>query len=271
MTDEVERLVDAVIAGRKYRSVSRDLVAHVVQTLAGRPGRPEEKVKLARSKIHQVAFAYLEPAPSYDRWLRRIWSAASAGDRAALIEACRDAMRGHASTRERLPFLREFYATTIPDWSGIRTVVDIGCGLNPLSLALLDVPPHLEYVAYDVLGDLIDFLNAVFPLLGVNGHAELCDVVLAPERVRRPADLVLLLKTLPCLDQLEPDAGDRLLDAIEAQRLLVSFPLHALGGGRKGFGRTYEMRFLEYVERRGLAARRFIFPNELAFLVVRDS
>lgn len=271
MSDDVERLVEAVIAGRKYRLVSRDLVAHVVQSLAGRPGSPEEKVKLARSKIHQVAFAYLGPAPNYDRWLARIRSAAASGDHASLVEACCDAMRGHASTRERLPFLREFYATTIPDWSGIRTVVDVGCGLNPLSLALLDVPPDLEYFAYDVLGDLIDFLNAVFPLLGVNGHAELCDVVLTPECVRRPSDLALLLKTLPCLDQIEPGAGERLLDAIQAERMLVSFPLQTLGGGRKGFGRTYETRFLEYVQRRGLSARRFVFPNELAFLVTRDS
>jgi len=269
MREDVERLVEAVTAGQKYRAVSRDLVEHVVETLVDRPETFERKIKIARSKIHQVAGAYLGPAPRYDRWLEAIQSAARVGDRAALIAVCREAMRGYASTRERLPFLSDFYATVIPDWSDIRTVVDVGCGFNPLSLAFLDVPSDLEYFAYDVLGDLVGFLNGVFPLLGVRGRADVCDVTRDPACLKRPADLALMLKLLPVLDQIEAGSGERIIDAIDADRLLVSFPLQTLGGARKGFGRTYETRFLEIVERRSWSIRRFSFANELVFLVMR--
>jgi len=269
MREDVERLVAAVTEGPKYRAVSRDLVEHVVAALVDMPITFERKIKLARSKIHQVAGAYLGPAPRYDRWLATIEAAARAGDRAVLVSACREAMRGHASTRERLPFLRELYLAAIPDWSEIRTVVDVGCGLNPLFLAELDSRPDLEYFAYDVLGDLVAFLNGVFPLLGVGGRADVCDVTRDPACLKRPADLAIMLKLLPVLDQIEAGAGERLFDAVDADRLLISFPLQTLGGNRKGFGRTYETRFLEIAEQRSWSLLRFSFANELVFLVTR--
>ena len=102
-------------------------------------------------------------------------------------------------------------------------------------------------------------------LIGVAGRAEVRDVTGRPPD--EPADLALVLKTLPCLEAVDRRAPERLLDALQAPRLLVSFPAQTLGGRRKGMAAHYEAQFRRLIYARGLPAERFEFASELAFLV----
>jgi 16S rRNA (guanine(1405)-N(7))-methyltransferase len=80
-------------------------------------------------------------------------------------------------------------------------------------------------------------------------------------------DLALLLKTLPCLEQAEKGASARLLDAINARHLVISYPVASLGGRQKGMFDTYEEQFAALAEGRGWSTQRFLFDSELAFIV----
>ena len=80
-------------------------------------------------------------------------------------------------------------------------------------------------------------------------------------------DLALVLKSIPCLEQIDKSAGARLLDAIDADHVLVSFPVHSLGGRDKGMPTNYEARFHELVADNDWAIKRFEFAAELAFLI----
>ena len=62
----------------------------------------------------------------------------------------------------------------------------------------------------------------------------------------------------------------RLLDAVQARFLLVSFPAQSLGGRRKGMAAHYENRFQRLLEDRNWPVQRFEFTTELAFLVRKD-
>jgi 16S rRNA (guanine(1405)-N(7))-methyltransferase len=102
----------------------------------------------------------------------------------------------------------------------------------------------------------------------VPGEAQACDVL--GELPTRHYDLALLLKTLPCLEQIEKDVGARLLEAIDAAYLLVSFPVRSLGGRDKGMAENYPARFMETVKGYGWGIKRFGFETELAFLVKKS-
>jgi 16S rRNA (guanine(1405)-N(7))-methyltransferase len=131
----------------------------------------------------------------------------------------------------------------------------------------MPLAPGAVYHAWEIYADLVDFLNDAFPPLGVDGRAELRDALSgapAPE-----VDVAFLLKSLPCLEQLDPDAGRRLLDTLPARHLLVSFPAQSLCGRQKGMSANYEARFAERVAGRAWRVERFDFPGELAFLVTR--
>ncbi|HEY7848891.1 MAG TPA: hypothetical protein VIC27_02445 [Ktedonobacterales bacterium] len=284
--DQLDRLVVAVQASPRYRAVAEPLIRSLgARELAKRRGL-KEAVKATKNKLHQVAGAYIEE-PRYDAWLAdlgAVWSARdddARGEAPMLQErrqaALRRVMARHASTRERLPILDQFYAQTLASVGPIRSVLDIACGLNPLALGWAPLADAVEYDAYDVYGDLMAFLDGYFALeasygrAGLRGRAEMRDVIAAPPE--RHADLALLLKAIPCLEQVEKTAGERLLRAIRADHLLVSFPVHSLGGRNKGMIERYEAHFHDLLAQAGIGAgasvTRFEFATELAFLVSR--
>jgi 16S rRNA (guanine(1405)-N(7))-methyltransferase len=82
-------------------------------------------------------------------------------------------------------------------------------------------------------------------------------------------DVAFLLKAVPCLEQMDRHAGATLLDAAPARHVLVSFPVHSLGGRQKGMPAHYEAHLRELVADRPWEVRRFEFTTELAFLITK--
>jgi 16S rRNA (guanine(1405)-N(7))-methyltransferase len=286
--EPLERLVTAVQASAHYRCVAEPLIRRLGERELAKRRSLKEAIKATKNKLHQVAGAYLDE-PSYDAWqaeLRTAWGDdGAATDAPTTMEARRQAalrrvMARHASTRERLPILDQFYAQTLAGLGPLRSVLDIACGLNPLALRWLPLADDAEYIACDIYGDMMAFLGGYFALetahgrpglRGLRGLAETRDVIAAPPE--RHADLALILKAIPCLEQIDKAAGERLLRAMRADHLLVSFPAHSLGGRSKGMVEHYEARFHELMEQTGIGARaavtRFSFATELAFLISR--
>ncbi|MGH2501183.1 MAG: 16S rRNA methyltransferase, partial [Ktedonobacterales bacterium] len=284
--EPLDQLVAAVRASARYRSVAEPLIRRLGERELAKRRSLKEAIKATKNKLHQVAGAYLDE-PRYDAWLselRATWE--DDGDDAAkaaeATEECRQAalrqvMARHASTRERLPILDQFYAQTLAGIGPIRSVLDLACGLNPLALRWLPLADDAEYVACDIYGDMMAFLGGYFALEtahgrpGLRGLAETRDALAAPPQ--RHADLALILKAIPCLEQIDKSAGERLLLSTRADHLLISFPAHSLGGKSKGMVENYEARFHELMEQTGIGARatitRFTFATELAFLVSR--
>ena len=125
--------------------------------------------------------------------------------------------------------------------------------------------PQAAYYAYDMYTDLMAFLSDAIAILGMRPIVEATDVT---QGVKAPvADVALLLKAIPCLEQIDRSAGEQLLERIPSRRILVSFPLRSLGGRARGMGQNYESRFRYLVKNKGWAVERFVFPTELAFLI----
>lgn len=255
----------AVRAASRYRAIAEELVRRVAAAELAKRRPFKEAVKAARAKLHQVVGAYGEELPvTAAEGLTR---AAGSGDPATLRRCCADLMARHASTRERLPILGEFYATLLGGLGPLRRVLDLACGLNPLAIPWMPLAAGCVYEAYDVDTALVAFLGAALPLLGVAGTAQLVDLTAPPPALTagEPADVALLLKCLPCLEQLDPAAGQRLLDALPARCLIVSFPVRSLGGRSKGMAAHYDAHFRQLVAGRPWRVERFDFATELAY------
>jgi 16S rRNA (guanine(1405)-N(7))-methyltransferase len=268
MSDELEQLVTAVRASSKYRHVCRDFVAALgAQELAKRRGL-KDAIKATKNKLHQVGGAYLDHTPDYAAWLRELRAAAQPGSVEALRPLCLRMMAGHASTRERLPILPEFFAATLAGLAPIRRVVDLACGLNPLAIPWMPLAPGAEYYACDIYEDMLSFLGDFMSLCGLQGRTEACDV-LAPNTCtfEQPAGVAFLLKAIPCLEQVDKAAGLRLLDRVAAEHVLVSFPIASLGGHGKSMAANYEAHFRDMLAGRPWRVQPFRFASELAFLV----
>ncbi len=260
----LDALTQAVLASPRYRSVCPEVVRNIGARELTKRRNLAEAIKATKSKLHQVGGAYLT-SRHYSRWLEELTQATQAGGDTALKAACKRVMGYHSSTRERLPFLEQFYSRALADLPPARVVLDVACGLNPLAICWMPLAADVEYYAYDLYEDMTDFLNGFLALARVQGHAEARDVL--GRCPTQQADLVLLLKALPCLEQLEAQAGTRLLDAINADHLLVSFPAQSLGGRKKGMAQNYEAHFRQLVAGKSWVIKRLEFPTEVAFLI----
>ena len=177
----------------------------------------------------------------------------------------RDAMAHHASTRERLPILDSVYARIFDGLPPVHSVLDVACGLNPLAVPWMRLEHGATYHAVDIYADMMQFLGAALPLLDVQAHCEVRDVISDPPS--EPVDVAFVLKTLPCLEQVDKDAGRRLLDAIRARTLIVSYPTRSVSGRNVGMAQQYAERFDALVAGRGWEIERLEFENELVFRV----
>ncbi len=262
--DPLDRLVLAVRSSPKYGGVSADFVRRIGAAELSKRRSLKEAIKATKNKLHQVGGAYLDAAGNYPRWLATLREAAAQGE-PALRDACRTIMAHHASTRERLPILETFFAETLAGIAPLSSVLDVACGLNPLAIPWMPLAPNATYLACDIYQDMMDFAGAFLALVGVAGRAFVCDVIHEPPTER--VHLALILKTIPCLEQVDKSAGLRLLDAVRADYALVSFPARSLGGRDKGMIAHYEARLRDLLAERRWPVQRFEFETELAFLV----
>lgn len=261
---DLDRLVDAVQESAKYRHVAPQLIRSLGAAELGKGRSWKEAVKATKNKLHQVAGAYLPDRPAYARYLAELAQAATPEDRAAV---CRVILAQHASTRERLPILDRFYTTIFAGLPPITSILDLACGMNPLARAWMPLADGAAYYACDIFQDQIDFLNGCFALLEMPGEATVCDLLSGASA--QAADVALLLKTLPCLEQADKGIGPRLLAQVQAPVVIVSYPARSLGGRAKGMVATYAAHFAALAEGQPWTVTRFEFPGELVFRIQR--
>jgi len=257
-----ERVAQLVQGARKYADIDAGLVAALSHSEGAKSVNEKEAAKRVKRKLHQMVGAYLDAEVPFAQWLERLLSA----DVVARREVCRDLLCQHASTRERVAELQPIYDFIFAAMAP-QSVLDLACGLNPLGRLFMPLPAATLYQAADVHRGLIAFLNQAFPLLGVAGHAFTHDLLTGPPV--QTADVVLLLKALPCLEQADRAVGRNLLARLQAPLIVVSFPTASLGGAKRGMAHFYQQHFLDMLPAERFTVETQVFASELVFKLRR--
>lgn len=265
----LDEILTTLRASSKYAEVSPDLLRRIALEEIGKRRNTKDAIKAAKNKLHQIGGAY-QGDMRYAKWLAAL---SSSPHPLTASPSLTSILAQHASTRERLPLLDTFYSrifAAIP--MPVQSVLDVACGLNPLTLPSMPLPNNVRYVACDIYADMIDFLNQCFGLMGYpNAHAEVCDVISAlstqHSTLSTPVDVAFVLKTIPCLEQVDKSIGAKLLDALNARFMVISFPAQSLGGKHKGMAANYAAHFDELLAGHAWPVQRLDFATELVFVV----
>ena len=267
-SQQIDRLIEAVLASSKYKSIGVDFIRSIGTQELNRQHNLKQAIKSTKNKLHQVGGAYQRSTPRYSLWLDELKHAKRSANKEHFLDTCKWIMGYHSSTRERLPILEQFYSTILANLPPINSVIDVACGLHPLAIPWMSLNEHTLYYTYDIYEDMIGFLNDCMTLMPVQGNGKTDDVIqYCPTQ---KVDLAFILKAIPCLEQVDKTAGLRLLEQINADHLVVSFPAHSLGGKSKGMAANYETKFYEQVANKPWSIQRFVFPGELVFLVSKS-
>lgn len=261
---EVDQIIANIQSSRKYRHVCADTIRRVAVDEWTKRGTLKPALKGTRSRLHQLYGAY-ERGIDYGRALEALRVAYDGGTGEEIRTACRRLLARHASTGERLSILDAFYDRLYAHTGVPRTIVDLACGLNPLSLPWMGLGESPVLHVYDIDGERIAFLNRYLSLAGVGGAAHLQDVICDPPDVQ--ADVALLLKSATCLERQRPGSTLSLVDALRADWVVVSFPVRSLGRREKGMAAHYARTFREMLSDRPWPVARLDYRTELVFAV----
>ncbi|PKN99439.1 MAG: hypothetical protein CVU42_08045 [Chloroflexi bacterium HGW-Chloroflexi-4] len=263
--EQLEELFSLVTSSEKYANISPDLIREIGAKELAKRRNQKEAVKETRNKLHQVGSAYQEKPIPYTAWLDELQDLPHDLQDDTVNAALKRQMGMHASTAERLSILPHIFNDALETIAPLHSILDLACGLNPLCLPWMPAAADVEYAACDIYADMTDYLNHYFEHFKINGNAFVRDLTQSVPQMS--VQVALLLKTIPCLDQVDKNAAKRLLTELQAQYILVSFPAHSLGGKSKGMLQNYENRFNLLTEGESWKITKMEFTGELAFLI----
>src|SRR5947209_18394664 len=100
--------------------------------------------------------------------------AALSANRDNLLHVCTRIMNHHASTRERLPILEQFYSEISTYLPPIRSVLDIAWVLHPLPIPWMPLREDGECYACDIYRDMMDVWHTWRLVTNMQGHTQVC-------------------------------------------------------------------------------------------------
>jgi 16S rRNA (guanine(1405)-N(7))-methyltransferase len=225
----IEEIIDDILSSRKYRhlGIPRETVRDLLEKELAAARSPKEAVKAVRHKLHNIIAPYLGD-PAYLDAAQQIDAAFDSGDPAAVKETCARILAAHASTRERLPHLAEFYArifahTGLPD-----AILDLACGLNPLAFPWMGLPTGVRYHACDIHTPRVALINHYFTRQGLEPLAAVQDIIVTPPQVNAP--VAFFFKEAHRFEQRQRGVNRAFWLALQVRWLVVSLPAASLTG-----------------------------------------
>ena len=216
---------------RKYHTLDlpeallRDLI---VEEFA-RQSNPDKALQSVREKLHNIVAPYLGD-PDYFAAQTAMQTAFASGDPQSIRDFCLSMLASHASTRERIAWLDNFY-TRLWEITGLpQSVLDLACGMQPFALPWMKLPPSTRYHAYDLHRPRVELINLFFELSGRPRLAFHQDILVEPPTI--PADVAFFFKEAHRFEQRRRGACRPFFEALQVRWLLVSLPISSLKGTR---------------------------------------
>jgi len=265
INDPIHNLVEDVRANPKYQFITSDLVLQLCEDAVKKGLKGKSAVKAVRNKLHQVGGAYFNKQVTYNETINRLKSLPGDFHSAEVKQFCCQVMRTHTSTAERLPVLNTFFKTCLAPIAPVHSVIDLACGMNPLAIPWMPLAEQFTYYACDIYEDMLGLVTRFFERFRIQGKSFACNLI--REIPETNAEVAFLLKSIPCLEQIKKSFGVQILEMIPSQNLLVSYPVHSIGGRKKGMPDFYRRHFYQLLSGKDWDVQEFQFQTELAFLV----
>jgi 16S rRNA (guanine(1405)-N(7))-methyltransferase len=262
---QLDQLVESILQNRKYREldIPKETVMDLIQREMDSGLDEKTMVKNVRKKMHNIIAPYLGD-PNYSEAITWLETAYISKNTDAIKQTCIQILSQHASTRERVSYLKDFYQQLFNLIGKPGSILDLACGLNPISLPWMELPMETEYHAYDIHTPRVKFINQFLILAGRQPLAEVRDILVNPPALK--ADVVFFFKEAHRLEQRRKGANRDLWQSLNVNMLLVSLPINSLNGQHDLSG---QMRRLVENAIRGLSwsSQEIIIGNELVFCI----
>jgi SAM-dependent methyltransferase len=132
-------------------------------------------------------------------------------------------LKTHSSTYERLDFYPELKELVLS--LGVKSILDLGCGLNPIALATREI----KYFACDIKEDELSLVKEFFRMKGIDGQVFVCDLRSSSANLPK-ADLCLAFKLFDVLEKRGHKLAEKIIKSAKCKYFLISFSTKTLSG-----------------------------------------
>ncbi|MEI8130860.1 MAG: hypothetical protein WCG34_00405 [Leptolinea sp.] len=222
-------LAQSILDSRKYRSLNLppETVIDLIQRSLDNGLKPSQAVDDARDKLHNIVAPYLGD-PNYAETTEQLIGNPSFSDPLVIKPFCLKMLEKHASTRERIPYLEDFYRKIFSVTGVPRSILDLACAMHPFALPWMNLPSSCAFAAYDLHQPRVDLINLFFKTAEVNGQAFYGDILLNPPQ--QLADIAFFFKEAHRFEQRQKGCNRTFWQALEVNWLVVSLPATNLTG-----------------------------------------
>ena len=251
----LENADDSLVAEKVVDFLKKD--SRALKRLSGAESfRSIEKSKEAEAVIKQVR---AELRPVYGLFIEENLSMIKSllKDEA---EHIKDILMMHKSSKERIDFYEEFYRRIFDATGKPGSIIDIACGLNPMSFEMMGLPKKTKYTALELNQNDADAINEFFRRWGINGKAFRHDITKEP--IEYEADMAFAFKIFDIVDT---KVTERIIKELDVKWIAASFSTKTVS--RKDMRFKRRAGFQKMLRRLGLKYQTLEFPNEIVYLV----
>ncbi|MBL7056733.1 hypothetical protein ISS09_00475 [Candidatus Woesearchaeota archaeon] len=172
----------------------------------------------------------------------------------------------HKSTKERLPYYKEVYSKIFEITGKEQTILDLACGLNPISYGFLGYKP--KYIASEISEKDLEFIQEFFNKKNINGKTIAIDLVTEQNKLGNiEADICFLFKALDSLETRKRHISKALIETLNCKWIVVSFSKISLGGSKK-IEKSKRNWLITFINKKSFSYKEFEVKNEF-FVVIK--
>jgi SAM-dependent methyltransferase len=207
---------------KNKKALSR-LVNYQIEKQLKKSAEYEKALKAIRANLHESYGMFQVPKNAEEikqHFLRKLHARQLTEDDYKLI------LSSHLSTKERIgyyPFIYQQIFKIIKP----KIILDLGCGLNPVSAHYMNC--KARYIASDIDRKNLDFIQQFFDLSGIDGKTQVIDLETESDIQKLAfisADVCFLFKLL----EIDKRTAENIVSAIDAKVIVASFSTINLKG-----------------------------------------
>jgi 16S rRNA (guanine(1405)-N(7))-methyltransferase len=264
---DYEKIVRRILESPKYRNSSflEETIRDLVESEAIHLRNEGQLERSVRQKLHNVVAFYLGE-PDYQIAERLLLSAVEEENINTLKLACIGIMEHHTSTRERIPILDKIYKSIFSITGKPSSLLDLACGLHPLSIPWMNLGDNVNYYAYDINLERVRFLNLYFSSVGMKPLASHQDILASFPKEK--GEIAFIFKEIHRFEQRKKGISVKLIESLNVPNVVVSFPTKSISK-QHNLSAGYKRLFYKLVSSKPWIINELLFDNEIFFVITK--
>jgi len=268
---DIKEIISKIKRSKKYQDISEEVIKQSIEDYT--KGKSLDffdediLIKDIKSRLHRAHSSFQSSTKTKKEREKLLTELEQDPQNLQIIDSL---LETNNSTKERLQDYREIYKEIFYITGKPKRILDLGCGLNPLSFYYMDLHNFSEYYAYDINDKDKEFIERFFKIIEINGKSETLDLSKI-ENIKKleNADICFMFKLVDVLEEnkeghkYSEDLIKILID--KCKYLVVSFPTKTISGKKMNYPQRGWIEWM--TDRIGLKFKGFETDNEIFYII----